>query len=440
MRNTRSRWTRRLAAIVIAGYGGIAGASTWIVTNTDDDCDILQQCLRRAITLSNLSPDTDTIVFNIPGDPATPKRIMLASELSITQPVVIDGYTQPGSSPNTLDEGTNAQIRIVIDGAGAPVGSNVLSVSGGPSDIRGVAIVNAHETGIAVGAGGAETTLRGNFVGVEPDGVTRAPNLRGVAVYSDFNAIGGAAPADRNLISGNTWSGVVLYEAASIRNAVVGNLIGTDRHAMPVLGNGWYGVQVANARLSRIGGYARELQNVIAGNGRGGVALLTNGLPPGLHNIEVISRIYANSPNHGAIDSDACPLDNDPGDGDTGPNECLNHPVISRARVFNGELVIEGAFDSVPNRLGRVAFYGNTRPCTARHGGETGDFLGYKEIATDAGGHFGFRFATESIAAGYTSVAAIAGVGVEDVFVDATSRVSPCVAVEYADRIFANGF
>lgn len=437
MRNTRSRWTRRLAAIIFAGAGSAADAATWIVTNTDDDCDIFQQCLRRAITLSNLEPDTDTILFNIPGDPAQPRRIVLASELKITQPVVIDGYSQPGASPNTLEEGTNAQIRIVIDGAGAPDGSNALLVDGGPTDIRGVAIVNARNNGVAIGYGGAETTLRGSFIGVEPDGVTRAPNLWGVAVYSDFNVIGGAA-ADRNLISGNTRSGVLLYDSRSIRNAVVGNLIGTDRDIRPVLGNGWSGVQVANARLSRIGGYTRESQNVIAGNGQG-VTLISNGTP-GLENIEVVSRIYANSPDYDAIDSHNCPFENDPGDGDTGANECLNHPVLSRARVFNGELVVEGAFDSVPNRPGRVAFYGNTRPCTARRGGETGDFLGYKEIATDAGGHFGFRFATNRIDAGYSSVAAIAGVGLEDVFVDATSRVSACVAVEYADRIFANGF
>ena len=146
-----------------------------------------------------------------------------------------------------------------------------------------------------------------------------------------------------------------------------------------------------------------------------------------------------NATNSGAIDSN-CALANDPGDLDTGANECLNHPVIATARVFDGELVIEGAFDSLPNRLGRVALYGNTQACRPARGGEGAYFLGYVTIGTDAGGHAAFRFATRELGNGYTSVSAIAGVGQEDIFVDATSRFSPCVPVAYADRIFANGF
>jgi len=428
----RSTWF--LAALLACGG---ANAATYIVDSTADTCTLADHCLRRAITLANADAATDTIVFDIPGDPAQPRRIVLGSELKITQPVVIDGYTQPGSSPNTLGEGTDAQIRIVIDAGGGAWPA--LYVTRGPAEIRGVALVNSTTgAGLTIDRDAAEVNLRGSFVGVEPDGVTPAPNRWGVQVIGEFNVIGGVTPADRNLISGNTWSGVILYSERSIRNAIIGNLIGTDRHVAPVLGNGWDGVQVTNARLSRIGGFSRALQNVIAGNGHSGVYLISNA-PPGVENVEVVSRIYGNSTSYAAVESN-CALANDAGDADAGANECLNHPAIERASVVNGELVIEGAFDSLPSRSGRVALYGNTRPCTLPRGGETGHFLGYVDIATDAGGHAPFRFVTSEVAPGYSSVTAIAGVGQEDLFVDATSRVSPCVAVGYADRIFANAF
>ncbi|MDC8013580.1 hypothetical protein [Tahibacter soli] len=428
---------RHIGFLAIALACGGANAATYVVDSTADTCTLADRCLRRAVALANADAATDTIVFDIPGDPAQPRRIVLGSELKITQPVVIDGYTQPGSSANTLGEGTNAQIRIVIDAGGGD--RHALYVTRGPTEIRGVSLVNsATGSGLYIDREAAEVNLRGSFVGVEPDGVTAKPNRWGVTVAGEFNVIGGTTATDRNLVSGNTWSGVLLYGERSIRNAVVGNLIGTDRNAAPVLGNGWDGVQVTNARLSRIGGYSRALQNVIAGNGKGGVYLISN-TPPGIEYLEVVSRIYGNGVNYAAVESD-CSLTNDPGDADAGANECLNHPTIERATVVNGELVIEGAFDSAPNRPGRVALYGNTRACTSPRGGETGHFLGYADIATDAGGHAPLRFVTSEVAPGYSSVTAIAGVGQEDLFVDATSRVSPCVAVAYADRIFANGF
>jgi hypothetical protein len=54
-------------------------------------------------------PGADTINFNIPG--AGVHTIVLTTWLpNTTDPVTVDGYTQPGSSPNTLPlaQGTNA--------------------------------------------------------------------------------------------------------------------------------------------------------------------------------------------------------------------------------------------------------------------------------------------------------------------------------------------
>ena len=64
----------------------------------------------------NCDTSLDTIAFNIPGTGV--HTISPASALpAITNPVIIDGYTQPGASPNTLANGDNAVLEIVLDGA-----------------------------------------------------------------------------------------------------------------------------------------------------------------------------------------------------------------------------------------------------------------------------------------------------------------------------------
>src|SRR6267378_3823963 len=63
--------------------------------------------LRRAINDANSTPGFDTIMFNIPG--AGLHTINLTSALpAIMYPVMIDGYSQAGSSVNTLAVGDNA--------------------------------------------------------------------------------------------------------------------------------------------------------------------------------------------------------------------------------------------------------------------------------------------------------------------------------------------
>ena len=65
------------------------------VTNTNNSG---AGSLRDAIICANNSPGTDTIDFNIPG--TGPHTIQPLSDLPwITDPVIIDGYTQPGASP-----------------------------------------------------------------------------------------------------------------------------------------------------------------------------------------------------------------------------------------------------------------------------------------------------------------------------------------------------
>lgn len=123
-----------------------------VVTNTNDSG---AGSFRQAILDANSDVDLDVINFNIPGALALAKRIELASPLpTITQSLLIDGYTQPGSSINSADVGTNAQLRIEIDGSNFDLAqSNGLHIDSDAVTVRGLAIFGFQEINDLGGAG-----------------------------------------------------------------------------------------------------------------------------------------------------------------------------------------------------------------------------------------------------------------------------------------------
>lgn len=123
-----------------------AEAANFTVTNT---LDVGAGSLRQAILNANSSLGTDTINFNIPG--AGPHTIQPSSELpTITDPVIIDGYTQPGASPNSNGPGLglNTVLKIELDGSIIPAAATCstnrtcrgLHIIAGNSTVRGLVI------------------------------------------------------------------------------------------------------------------------------------------------------------------------------------------------------------------------------------------------------------------------------------------------------------
>src|SRR5438552_16298734 len=89
-----------------------ARAATFTVTTTNDTG---VGSLRQAITDANANGAdvVDTIQFAITDPPAGVRTITPATALPfITTPVIVDGYTQAGSSSNTLANGDNAVLLI----------------------------------------------------------------------------------------------------------------------------------------------------------------------------------------------------------------------------------------------------------------------------------------------------------------------------------------
>ena len=249
--------------------------------------------LRAAIEEANAG-DVDFIYFNIPG--SGPHVIQPTSLLPpVTDPVVIDAYTQPGASPNTLpiEAGTNAQILVELNGGLLRETSPGLVLYADDSTLRGLSITgfgypdldppgSPHDIpigGVVVLGDGNE--IEGNFIGVQPDGATGGANLfYGIYVSASNNIIGGPDRASRNLISGNQGFGIMLDAlakpgAAEYRptefNRLQGNLIGTDRAGDAAVPNTGAGVVVYRyARNNLIGGEHRgdyQVRNIISGNG-----------------------------------------------------------------------------------------------------------------------------------------------------------------------------
>ena len=94
----------------------------------------------------------NTIAFNIPG--VGVRRILLTSDVlpQIVEPVIIDGYTQPGSSVNTASSAFNGVLRVRLDGILLGYG-RALDITAGNSTVRGLNIMNF--AGAAVACSGA---------------------------------------------------------------------------------------------------------------------------------------------------------------------------------------------------------------------------------------------------------------------------------------------
>src|SRR5262249_52497269 len=96
--------------------GRLAPATFTVITDQPTGPGSLGQAILDANATPNVGAVRDTITFNIPGAGVHTIAPQLAALPTITDPVVIDGYTQPGASPNTLAGGDNAVLLIELTG------------------------------------------------------------------------------------------------------------------------------------------------------------------------------------------------------------------------------------------------------------------------------------------------------------------------------------
>lgn len=230
--------------------------TVFVVTNTNDSG---AGSLRQAMLDANGAPGRDTIQFSIPG--AGPHSLSLLSALpSVTDPVIIDGTTEPDYVPAT------GLPVIELDGrtAGDAVG---LHIEAGFSVVRGLAINRFALDGIYLETNG-HNFIEGNHIGTDTSGTLDLGNTRhGILIEAPDNRIQG------NLVSGNGLNGISIpYRGGDIgtRNVIQGNRIGTDVAGQVDLGNGGDGI-LFGTRENVIGGAHPNAGNLISGNDGNGI-------------------------------------------------------------------------------------------------------------------------------------------------------------------------
>jgi hypothetical protein len=249
----------------------LQGVSVFTVTNTNDSG---AGSLRQAILDSNAAPENNIIDFSIPGPGV--HTIPLASPLpNITVPVFIDGYSQPGASPNSNPpgQGFNAVLLVEIDGTAA---GTCLTIQAGNSSIlamlvQGLVINRCSGAAIDVLTGGDGAVISGNYIGTDPAGSGAAAGPQGTGIWI---AQASGVAVTGNLLSGNNEA-VGFVSAPG--GAVAGNLIGTDAAGTVLVPNAHDAIDVDAASSNvTIGGSTAGARNVIA-TGINGIGVYTFG-------------------------------------------------------------------------------------------------------------------------------------------------------------------
>ncbi|MCX6927648.1 MAG: carboxypeptidase regulatory-like domain-containing protein, partial [Verrucomicrobia bacterium] len=341
--------------------------------------------LRQAIVDANATLVSVSLIrFAIPGSP--PFTILPLTPLpDIARPVVLDATTQAGY--------TNLPV-VELSGAihGGPLAGDGLRLMSSNCVVRGLAINQFAGAGLRLDGTGGHV-IQGNFIGTDPSGLLARTNGYGILVFSDNNLIGGTNAAALNLISANTLGGINLSGLAS-GNVIQGNVIGADLTSTLGLGSQFGGVDNLGG-FNIVGGTSPGAGNVIAFNAAYGVRIQAG----------VGNQIRGNSifSNHD-LGIDLSPLGvtpNDLGDGDTGPNNLQNFPLITAVFASGTNALIRGTLNSTPNGTFALDFYADTSG-DASGFGEGERYLGSTNVTTDAAGNTAFGFTP---AGGGTSVA-----------------------------------
>jgi choice-of-anchor A domain-containing protein len=176
---------------------------TYTVTNVNDSGS---GSLRQAILSANSHSGKDNIKFNIAGSGV--KTIKLSSALpAITDPVLLDGTSQPGFAGTPLIE-LNGEL---VSGAG-------LILKCGNSTVKGLVINRFKSPGVGIQIQSDGNVITGNYIGTNALGKAALPNAGpGILIQdaADNNLIGGSDTASGNLIAYNNGAGVVIGKSSS---------------------------------------------------------------------------------------------------------------------------------------------------------------------------------------------------------------------------------
>jgi len=281
-----------------------------------------------------------------------------------------------------------------------------------------------------VTTGSDSNSLAGNFIGTNASGTASVPNQSGILLGggTKYNIIGGANTVDKNIISGNTFDGVLLADTGTMYNQIIGNHIGTDitgNNPLPndvgigittksgnnivnknlISANTTYGMVIyehSNWNTITNNRIGVNLDTTIAlANGNAGIVVTTGSSHNqiggiGLGNIIAnhdTAGVVINNPdcrwnkisensiyNNQILDIDLFPYGvnaNDANDADNGANDLMNYPSITSAVYVSGfgTTQINGTLDFVNPTNVKVEIFKSNNNNILQHGGAT-EFIG----------------------------------------------------------------
>ncbi len=399
----------------------VDGGTERSVTNVNDSG---AGSLRQAILDANAAAGVDTIRFNIAGN--GPHTITPLTGLpSISDSTIVDGYSEQFSAENTLALGTDADLRIVIDGSSAGA-ATCLQLTGGTSIVRGLVVNSCGNLGINAISGSGHI-IEGNFIGTDVSGtLDRGSSISGVNIATAVSnaRVGGLLRAQRNLMSGNGGAGIT----TSGNNAnIIGNLIGTAANGSTPLPNSASGIAISGNGGMVVGNRIRN------NSGRG---ISVSGASS---QVEIrINETFSNASLGIDLNGDGVTA-NDLNDVDAGPNGLQNFPVLTRVeQLQGGGLRVEGTLD-LPASAVALSFeldLFRSSNCDGTNGeGETVVLSRAISFANGAVETFAFTEAGISVPAASVMTATVTDSAGN------TSEFSACVtSSEQVALIFRNGF
>ncbi len=159
------------------------------------------------------------------------------------------GVELSGASANVVAGNTiesNGTDGVLIDNKASGNSVGVNSVQGSESALQRDVISGNGNDGVEIS--GMDTTgnvVAGDYIGTDPSGMRPVPNHAGVEIDSEAsgNLIGTNGDGiddqlERNIISGNLFTGVWITGGGTEQNVVAGNYVGTDVSGKNALGNG----------------------------------------------------------------------------------------------------------------------------------------------------------------------------------------------------------
>ena len=349
----------------------------------DGDCDTggtnstgLTECtLRAAIEESNATPAVTDINFSLPvEDPGHSAGIWTITPGSVlpdvTESVAIDATSQVGWAGAPL---------VVLDGSSLGAGDSALRIqsSANDSEVRGFSVVAFPDNGLMSGAD--RTTITDNYIGVMPDGITANGNAtEGIIIWGGADSV-----IDTNLIGGHNNASVVISGTAT-GTIMTGNTIGTDATGTVDLGNG-QGVWIDSSGSNRIGGIGVGDGNTIVNSSFNAIDI-----EPVANQVTVLGNSIHGNANlgidiNGGVEDGFAVTANDLGDGDTGPNDLLNFPVLTSATESAGTVSIDFDLD-VPAGDYRVEFFTNPSGASPSGNGEGEIFVHAYPVVSHPGG------------------------------------------------------